>query len=288
MNNITGVERTSGATLNPNDPLAPYTDRGGVVCDYGWLIEEAHAFMDANPEVVACMEERADTLVRAMGGAPVAPQDIVLLPELIPNRLDHIYPGSAPQGPMIGLQLTLDNCVKQLTGRRYFVHDVSPMLYEAVRLPGSKEITHYDAFGLIAVDDMRAPAEYRPDFALALSRDHRYAAIVHRVSDRELQTRREKQAADDLAASARACAGLKQRDHHLRLQEKVRVALSRGVLSPVIEQAITATLGVEGLRYIKATEYERLDLEPAELPEAVLNAAQALLAADGARRRADM
>jgi hypothetical protein len=278
MSSTAGGEGIIGAELNPHDPLAPHRDNSGVCHDKGWLIEEARQFMNANPEVVACMEQFATVLVGATEGANIASQDIIQLPDLVPNADSRRqFPGSAPDEPIVGLQLAFDSQVKHVSEDRYFVHSVNSTLYEAVHFPGTEGPTYYDAFGLIAADDSGSPLEYGPEFALAFPNDRRYAAIVQRVSAAELRKRQEMKSAEKMAYLARSQGERQRRDNYSRLRGDIRDGLLSGGLSYIGERALVLIMGANGLQDITATEEERRELEPLHIPEEALYAAKALL-----------
>lgn len=289
MNAVTGGEGEVGGTVpNPHDYVSSPK--------YRWLVEETNTFMDENPDVVAQMEQVATILIgTAEGDCTVVSQGILRLPDTIPHAGERKYPGSGSDDPLIGLRLTFDSQVKRLSGHSHFVHDVPSGLYEAVRFPRTEESSYeYDAFGLIAVDNLSPALDYRPDLALALSRDRKYAAIVRRVPDSELMARSDEKAVGMLVSTALSMSSLsviegKEDSHGSALQDEVRGVLVGRELPPRIEKAIVAILGADTLSSIRAGGEGRLDgdPEPVTVPSKLLRAVKALLDAGKSVRKTD-
>lgn len=274
MSAMTSGEGASGRVPNPHDYMSSPR--------YDWLVEETDIFMGENPDVVAQMEQIAAVLVGAMeDDSAVVSQDILRLPDTVPRASRRKYPGSDADDPLFGLRLTLDRQVKHLSGNRYFVHEVHPTSYEAVRFPGAEEASYmHQAFGLIAVDDLRRPADYRPDFALVLSDDRKHAVIAKRVPDSERIERNEEEAIGILVDLALSMGGDKKGGDSLAIQDEVRTALLSREPSPRAERAIIKVIGADALSRLTAGREGRTDVEPVDVSDQLLRAVKILLEVD--------
>jgi hypothetical protein len=270
--------------------------------DVSMLAAETDAFIAANPELTGLMQAVTDELLFRELSPGETYAAIAPFPPL--TTIDGKFPsgskggGGVSENPYVGYQAALDREVKKQDPNK-FIYRVSEGCYDMsdALFPGEPDdvgahlaLTAFDAN--TDPHNPTNPDDFPPPFALVLSRDLKYAAIVPRLNDARLAPVLQQQRAERIALyaigvseSRRYRGGLLDK-REATLMREIGDGLADPTLSTDDQAALRTVLGDKHLAILSGAYSEKIALftqgeyprPPHHLTMAHLVIAEAILA----------